>query len=201
MQGKRESDLAAYMPWDGESVPGPYMDRKPTRREQKAMEKAAREAEKARKIREEAERKAAEKYARVAEKAAKKEAARKKAEEKKKASRKKSHAPSPERKKGTAGARADSAKSGQTGRKIKKEKEISAQQSIPYREMGKDGICRVQDKYYSKTIRFYDINYQLGATRSHTNTILQEEKLCGRLDRIVLKMGASCNLWKQQLML
>ena len=42
-----------------------------------------------------------------------------------------------------------------------KEKQISAQQSIPYHEMAKDGICRVQDKFYSKTIRFYDINYQL----------------------------------------
>ena len=27
--------------------------------------------------------------------------------------------------------------------------------------MGKDGICRVADHVYSKTIRFYDINYQL----------------------------------------
>ena len=42
-----------------------------------------------------------------------------------------------------------------------KGKNITAQQSIPYREMGKDGICRVEDGYYSKTIRFYDINYQL----------------------------------------
>ena len=85
--------------------------------------------------------------------------------------------------------------------KKSREKSISAQQSIPYQEMGRDGICRVRDGYYSKTIQFYDVNYQLGATRSHTNTILQGEKLCGRLDRIVLKMGASCNLWKQQLML
>ena len=27
--------------------------------------------------------------------------------------------------------------------------------------MGRDGICRVQGKTYSKCIRFYDINYQL----------------------------------------
>ena len=43
----------------------------------------------------------------------------------------------------------------------RKEKRISAQNSIPYREMAKDGICRVQAQYYSKTIQFYDINYQL----------------------------------------
>ena len=48
-----------------------------------------------------------------------------------------------------------------TDLKRKQERNISAQNSIPYREMAKDGICRVQGKYYSKTIRFYDINYQL----------------------------------------
>ena len=53
-----------------------------------------------------------------------------------------------------------------------KEKRISAQQSIPYREMAKDGICRVQDKYYSKTIRFYDINYQL-AQNEDKNAIFE----------------------------
>ena len=38
---------------------------------------------------------------------------------------------------------------------------ISAQATIPYREMGKDGICRVHDRLYSKTIRYLDLNYQL----------------------------------------
>ena len=42
-----------------------------------------------------------------------------------------------------------------------KAKRISVQDSIAYKEMGKDGICRVADHVYSKTIRFYDINYQL----------------------------------------
>ena len=37
----------------------------------------------------------------------------------------------------------------------------TAQQSIPYRTMYKDGICRVTDRLYSKTIAFGDINYQL----------------------------------------
>ena len=48
-----------------------------------------------------------------------------------------------------------------TGVRKSREKRISAQDSIPYREMAKDGICRVQGRYYSKTVRFYDINYQL----------------------------------------
>lgn len=43
----------------------------------------------------------------------------------------------------------------------KEEKRISAQKTIAYKEMARDGICRVKDQYYSKTIRFSDINYQL----------------------------------------
>lgn len=56
--------------------------------------------------------------------------------------------------------------------KRKQERKISAQNSIPYREMAKDGICRVQEKYYSKTIRFYDINYQL-AQNEDKNAIFE----------------------------
>ena len=37
----------------------------------------------------------------------------------------------------------------------------SAQQTIPYVEMCRDGICKVNSRLYTKTIRFYDINYQL----------------------------------------
>ena len=65
----------------------------------------------------------------------------------------------------------------------------TAQQSIPYKEMYRDGVCRVTDKLFTKTVAFDDINYQLAqaedkntifesycdflncATRSHTNTI------------------------------
>lgn len=36
----------------------------------------------------------------------------------------------------------------------------SAQQTIPYLRMYPDGVCRVTDKLYSKTVQFYDINYQ-----------------------------------------
>ena len=68
---------------------------------------------------------------------------------------------------------------GSTTRGLKKkadkkaeEKRLSAQKSIPYREMARDGICRVQDKYYSKTIRFYDINYQL-AQNEDKNAIFE----------------------------
>lgn len=37
----------------------------------------------------------------------------------------------------------------------------TAQQTIPYQEMFKDGICRINDKLFTKTIEYEDINYQL----------------------------------------
>lgn len=38
---------------------------------------------------------------------------------------------------------------------------MSAQDSIPYLRMTKDGICQVTQTHYTKTIQFRDINYQL----------------------------------------
>ena len=44
----------------------------------------------------------------------------------------------------------------------KKHKTVdSAQKTIPYLEMFKNGVCHVNDDYYTKTICFNDINYQL----------------------------------------
>ena len=43
----------------------------------------------------------------------------------------------------------------------RKPKIISAQDTIPYREMARDGICRVRSNIYSRTLQFYDINYKL----------------------------------------
>ncbi len=50
----------------------------------------------------------------------------------------------------------------------KKEQPPSVQQSIPYRCMYKDGICRVDDRLYTKTIAFQDINYQLAQNEDKT---------------------------------
>ena len=54
----------------------------------------------------------------------------------------------------------------------KKQKKVprTAQQSIPYKEMYKDGICRVDEKYFTKCIQFYDINYQLAQNEDKTAT-------------------------------
>ena len=38
---------------------------------------------------------------------------------------------------------------------------MSAQQTICYKAMYPDGVCRVTDKLYTKTMQFFDINYQL----------------------------------------
>ena len=44
----------------------------------------------------------------------------------------------------------------------------SAQDSIPFQRMFPDGICRVADYYYSKTVQFQDINYQLNQNEDKT---------------------------------
>ena len=44
----------------------------------------------------------------------------------------------------------------------------SAQDSIPYERMWPDGICRVSDSHYTKTIQFQDINYQLSQNEDKT---------------------------------
>ena len=44
----------------------------------------------------------------------------------------------------------------------------TAQQSIPFDRMFQDGICRVGSDYYTKTIQFQDINYQLALQEDKT---------------------------------
>lgn len=89
---------------------------------------------------------------------------KKKAKKQEEKERRKAEKKKPEKKRGSRKDR--------KGEKGQKEKRLSAQKSIPYREMARDGICRVQDRYYSKTIRFYDINYQL-AQNEDKNAIFE----------------------------
>ena len=70
--------------------------------------------------------------------------------------RKNTNAPSPDRRRRPKGGRAQ--------RDPHRRRALSAQATIPYREMAKDGICRVHDRLYSKTVRFFDLNYQLAQT-------------------------------------
>ena len=50
----------------------------------------------------------------------------------------------------------------------KNKKEKTAQDTIPFQKMYPDGICRVTDTLYTKTIRFQDINYQLAQNDDKT---------------------------------
>ena len=45
---------------------------------------------------------------------------------------------------------------------------VTAQQSIPFKQMFKDGICKVDDNYFTKTVQFFDINYQLAQNEDKT---------------------------------
>ncbi len=45
-----------------------------------------------------------------------------------------------------------------------------AVQTIPYREMYPDGLLRVNDKLYTKTLRFSDINYELAQPEDKEQT-------------------------------
>ncbi len=47
-------------------------------------------------------------------------------------------------------------------------KQISAQETIPFERMWKDGICRFDGKHYSKTVKFHDINYLLSQNEEKT---------------------------------
>src|SRR5574344_566906 len=44
----------------------------------------------------------------------------------------------------------------------------TAQQSIPFDRMFPDGICRIGTDYYTKTVQFQDINYQLAQQEDKT---------------------------------
>ena len=146
-------------------------NRKLTRREKKALKRAQKYEAKLHKEHEKADKKNAKKEAKLAVKA-EKQAMR---EAKKNAKKKKSSSATAPPRQQPEGKKVSEGKGGTTEKKVAttaKDKRITAQQSIPYHEMGRDGICRVQDRFYSKTIRFYDINYQL-AQNEDKNAIFE----------------------------
>ena len=55
----------------------------------------------------------------------------------------------------------------------------TAQQTIPFDRMFPDGVCRVGQDYYTKTIQFQDINYQLAQQEDKTEIF---EEWCGFLN-------------------
>ena len=140
-------------------------EKKAMRRTEKLAVKLEKEQERTEKIRRKKE----------AKRAAREEKRRKK-ESRRSELQRKDRKPTPNKRTGKRSSyseqKSSTGKVRSTDLKRKQERNISAQNSIPYREMAKDGICRVQEKYYSKTIRFYDINYQL-AQNEDKNAIFE----------------------------
>ena len=50
----------------------------------------------------------------------------------------------------------------------RKEAPTTAQQTIPYQEIYPDGICRMEEHFFTKTLEFFDINYQLAQNEDKT---------------------------------
>ena len=68
----------------------------------------------------------------------------------------------------TKSARSKPSKKGGFFVGLKADAPQTVQQSIPYREMYRDGICRLTDTLYTKTVQFFDINYQLAQADDKT---------------------------------
>ena len=71
---------------------------------------------------------------------------------------------------------------------------MSAQDTISYKEMRPDGICIVKDNYFTKTIQFYDINYQL-ARNEDKNIIF--ENYCDFLNYFDKSISVQLSLLNQ----
>lgn len=54
-------------------------------------------------------------------------------------------------------------------KKLKSSLPKSVQRSIPYIDMYPDGICKVNERFYTKVIKFGDINYQLAQDEDQEN--------------------------------
>ena len=53
--------------------------------------------------------------------------------------------------------------------KIDRKGSDTAQRMIAFEAMYPDGVCKVSDDYYTKMVRFYDINYQLAKLDDQKN--------------------------------
>ena len=51
----------------------------------------------------------------------------------------------------------------------------TAQESIPFQRMFEDGTCRVRPGYYTRTIQYQDINYQLAQQEDKTGRVTMTE--------------------------
>lgn len=56
----------------------------------------------------------------------------------------------------------------------------SAQDTLPFRQIYPDGLCKLDDKIWSRCIEFEDVNYQLAQPDGQTAIF---EALCDIIDR------------------
>ena len=70
-------------------------------------------------------------------------------------------------------------KTGKDGKKKPQKPAVprTAQQSIPMQRMFEDGTCRVKANYYTRTIQYQDINYQLAQQEDKTAIFEELKKL------------------------
>ena len=82
-------------------------------------------------------------------------------------------------------------------KKRRKRRDIpqTAQQSIPYLRMYRDGVCQVTENYFTKTIQFYDINYQLALTEDKTTIF---ENYCDFLNYFDSSVSVQLSFLNQQ---
>ena len=79
--------------------------------------------------------------------------------------------------------------------RFRKDVPQTAQQTIPYLNMYPDGICQVTKNFFTKTIQFYDINYQLALTEDK-NTIF--ENYCDFLNYFDSSVSVQLSFMNQQ---
>ena len=69
-----------------------------------------------------------------------------------------------------------------SGKSIEKEKPTTAQKTITFEKMFRDGICQVSHRYYTKMVEFFDINYSLLEVDEQADILAQYSKLINYFD-------------------
>lgn len=81
-------------------------------------------------------------------------------------------------------------------RKKSKSRRQTAQQSIPYLRMFADGVCQVTKQFFTKTVQFYDINYQLALNEDKTTIF---ENYCDFLNYFDSSISVQLSFLNQQI--
>ena len=73
-------------------------------------------------------------------------------------------------------------KSALAGNDKKQEKPDTAQKTITFKKMFRDGICQVSSAYYTKMVEFFDINYDLLEIEDQGEILEQYSRLINYFD-------------------